>query len=205
MLPSCSNGRVVFRVEDMPVEVRQQNDPSATWLHPSRRMDLMGDKRCPDGHVLHIAPDDGSLESDSPGVFVAQQHQAVLELVVDDAAFEDDGLAAEFPVFDVAHGLAVVLGTEGEEGAEEEDELLVALESEATPESLAALGCVHTEEFEEWAFSFDVKAGKINGTILLLRFWPDLLAKDTCSAIAEADIKRDQHVSVFERSVKVSE
>lgn len=133
MFPSRCNRRTVVIVKDISVQIRQQHSPVSTGLHPSARMDLMRDERCPDWHVLHITSDDGSLQSNAAAVFVAQEAQAVRELIVDDVTFEHDFLPTEIPVLDCTQGLTVVLGTEGEEGAEVEDELFVAAETETAP------------------------------------------------------------------------
>jgi len=52
-------------------------------------MDLMCDERCPDWHVLHIAPGDGGLKSNTTTVLVSEEQQAVGELIVDDITLED--------------------------------------------------------------------------------------------------------------------
>ena len=69
----------------------------------------MRDERRPDRHVFHIASDDRGLKPDPATVLIAQEQQAMRELIVDNVSFKHNFLPTKIPVVDSAQGLTVVL------------------------------------------------------------------------------------------------
>ena len=181
--------------KDKSLQIRQMDDLTARFRDPGPGSDLMRDKGRPDGFASEFAVEHRGLEADGAGVALAVEDEGVVEAVVGDSALEEYVFVGEAVVRDGVTGVAVV-GAEGEEGAEEEDEALVAGEAEAGPE----VGVLVAElvEFDGGGHALDFERGEVDGRVFAGAGGAERAAEDSGAFVVGALVESDEEIAAVE-------